>query len=316
MLASLLFFLWRRHHLRKARDSLIFSTPRATHMSHSQRAPPPSGPTAAGTGTGVASTTPSDRTDAQILNDLLATAYAHQNGRPPPPSSGNSSSGLSDEKRNQVVTILDRVSSPADSRSLTHAYPYPQVPPHPHAQSPTQAPSPSHQPTSDQHPGGGIPASLPPNAEIRSSIASWLRRHHPLQLNPMAGRADSREGSLRSPSTPGSPRSLASAASSASFGAGAMPKSPGFPVPKSPSPSGGGVSAGRGGGGASQQQENGNGKFLSVWSETSRATSGMVSEETSSVPSYYGQALGSPSEEREGGDVPDNRASSPVLGAK
>lgn len=50
-----------------------------------------------------------------------------------------------------------------------------------------------------------------PQAEIRSSIASWLRRHHPLQLNPMSDRNSmrsvSRCGSVTPTSNLTTPRS-------------------------------------------------------------------------------------------------------------
>jgi len=50
-----------------------------------------------------------------------------------------------------------------------------------------------------------------PQAEIRLSIASWLRRHHPLQLNPMSDRNSmrsvSRCGSATPTSNPTTPRS-------------------------------------------------------------------------------------------------------------
>ncbi|KAK0658024.1 hypothetical protein B0T16DRAFT_402893 [Cercophora newfieldiana] len=260
MLASLLFFLWRRYHLRKARDSLTFFT------SPTAGAP---GPEATTSRVGD----PLTRTDSQILNDLLATAYAHQNGRTTPP-------GIASEKAHQVLTVLDRVPPPEGEDNV--------------------------------HGANGIP-----NATIRSSIASWLRRHHPLQLNPMADGEDarSREGSINSPSSPRSP---------GIGGSGSIPKSPG--IPKSPSPLSTMASTPEDTRPPLQQhqkpqQQQQQGKFLSVWSDTSRATSVPSSEGLGSVLGYYGQALGSPTETapKEGDSLPavgKNRSSSPVLGVR
>ena len=176
------------------------------------------------------------RTDSQILDDLMAQAYAHQNG-------GGIPTGYvvsSDEKKQNgtVVTILDG------------------------------APPPGHQP------------------EIRSSIASWLRRHHPLQLNPMSA---NHPGYPASPL--GSPRITT------------PPRSPNPPIP-SPTPS------------PRQPKQPDPSRLKSVWSNSSGVTSDITSDgNTNSIIGLYGQASGSPTDvtsEEPGRN--ENRASSPVLG--
>lgn len=75
------------------------------------------------------------RTDSQILDELMNTAYAHQNG-----------GVVTDEKRK---TRLDSTNPSEGAVEEGVSFPY--------------------------H-----------TAKIRPSIASWLRRHHPLQLNSLS----------------------------------------------------------------------------------------------------------------------------------
>lgn len=81
------------------------------------------------------------------------------------------------------------------------------------------------------------------NAQIRNSIASWLRRHHPLKLNPLADGTDN-AGSGASGSGGNMRSSFFSTLtrSNRNSVASSQPRSPGF-WPKSPGlmvPSGGG----------------------------------------------------------------------------
>ncbi|KAK0631261.1 hypothetical protein B0T14DRAFT_549139 [Immersiella caudata] len=209
MLASLLFFLWRRHHLRKARDSLTFST--STSGDHGGTGHSHGAETAEIAQVQRMEARPDARSDEQILNELLASAYAHQNGNAPGAVSSSSATTIADEKAQQVRTVLDRFPAPPVRNSFV---------PDGDAQGQEQV--------QGQGQGGMLQV---PNAQLRNSIASWLRRHHPLQLNPMAGRG-SREGSLKSPGTPGTPRSVGSGSGSGVSGSLGVP-SQGVPSPRS-----------------------------------------------------------------------------------
>ena len=80
------------------------------------------------------------------------------------------------------------------------------------------------------------------NAEIRNSIASWLRRHHPLKLNPLAdstgngggGGGSGSGGNMRSSFFSALSRSNRnSVASTQPRSPGFWPRSPGLMVPSS-----------------------------------------------------------------------------------
>src|SRR3954466_107089 len=99
MLGAIFFFLWRRRHLRRARDSLIFDrTLTAAPRSVERGAGPPL-----------------TRTDSEILNDLLTSAYAHRNGQSLPAANPGSGNNFSNEKAGQVVTVLKRFPSSASN---------------------------------------------------------------------------------------------------------------------------------------------------------------------------------------------------------
>jgi hypothetical protein len=79
------------------------------------------------------------------------------------------------------------------------------------------------------------------NAQIRNSIASWLRRHHPLKLNPLADGTDNgggggsgSGGNMRSSFFSALSRSNRnSVASTQPRSPGLWPRSPGLMVPSS-----------------------------------------------------------------------------------
>lgn len=142
LLAGLLFFLWRwkrsrkGHRLDDSAPELPYSNANKFHPNTHQ------GPSA----------TIDPRSNSQILDDLIAASYAHQNGGSLPAGGAWSSQ---DEKRD-----MEGAAAAAHIGNLS--------------------------PQSRQ--------IEEPQPQIRFSIASWLRRHHPLKLNPMG----SKRGSMAS----------------------------------------------------------------------------------------------------------------------
>ncbi|KAK1778015.1 hypothetical protein QBC45DRAFT_415396 [Copromyces sp. CBS 386.78] len=104
---------------------------------------PPPATAAGGVGADQLSTNLDPRSNSQILDELLAASYAHQNGQ-----DGNNTYSI--PSGYVVPTALGEKG--ADS-----AYPVTII-----------QPEPTHQP------------------ELRKSVASWLRKHHPLKLNPLS----------------------------------------------------------------------------------------------------------------------------------
>ncbi|KAK3328799.1 hypothetical protein B0H66DRAFT_596414 [Apodospora peruviana] len=125
LLCGLGYFLWKRYLVHREREIASWS-------SSPNNATPPAHPDA--------SATIDPRTNSQILDDLIAASYAHQNGGGTSPAVGF------------VATT--------DEKTPDGTYPVSILPPAPKGSQP----------------------------EIRSSIASWLRRHHPLHLNPLSQR--------------------------------------------------------------------------------------------------------------------------------
>ncbi|EGZ76902.1 hypothetical protein NEUTE2DRAFT_153674 [Neurospora tetrasperma FGSC 2509] len=102
--------------------------------------PPPA--TAAGAGAGHLSSNFDPRSNSQILDELIAASYAHQNGQDSSIPNGY---------------VLPDPTTALDEKQADGAYPVTII-----------QPAPTHQP------------------EIRKSVASWLRKHHPLKLNPLS----------------------------------------------------------------------------------------------------------------------------------
>ncbi|CCC07989.1 hypothetical protein SMACR_01554 [Sordaria macrospora] len=105
---------------------------------------PPPATAAGGAGADQLSTNFDPRSNSQILDELIAASYAHQNGH------DNTNNTYSIPNGYVLPTALDE--KRADS-----AHPVTII-----------RPAPTHQP------------------EIRKSVASWLRKHHPLKLNPLS----------------------------------------------------------------------------------------------------------------------------------
>ncbi|KAK1752787.1 hypothetical protein QBC47DRAFT_432561 [Echria macrotheca] len=99
--------------------------------------------------------------------------------------------------------------------------------------------------TSSTDEKGTVVVNVAENAQIRSSIASWLRRHHPLQLNdPAAERASLRSvsrGGSEGGSGPGTPRTPRTPGTAGSVSPVSGAGSPGHP----PSPGSAGAGSGR-----------------------------------------------------------------------
>ncbi|KAJ4416597.1 hypothetical protein N0V85_002229 [Neurospora sp. IMI 360204] len=102
--------------------------------------PPPATAAGAGVGADQLSANSDPRSNSQILDELIAASYAHQNGQ---------------EQSIPDGYILS--STALDEKQADGAYPVTII-----------QPAPTHQP------------------EVRKSVASWLRKHHPLKLNPLS----------------------------------------------------------------------------------------------------------------------------------
>lgn len=97
--------------------------------------------------------------------------------------------------------------------------------------------------------------------QIRRSIASWLRRHHPLDLNPLGGRS----------STASAPRTTGGRSSMASSAARTTISQVNELSPPPP---------------AHQRQQQDKAKFVSVWSDSTPDAS---SSGSTSIISFYGK---------------------------
>lgn len=107
--------------------------------------PPPATAAGAGVGADQLSTNFDPRSNSQILDELIAASYAHQNGQ---------------DGTNNTYSIPNGYVLPAtvpDEKRADGAHPVTII-----------QPAPTHQP------------------EVRKSVASWLRKHHPLKLNPLS----------------------------------------------------------------------------------------------------------------------------------
>lgn len=108
--------------------------------------PPPATAAGAGVGADQLSANFDPRSNSQILDELIAASYAHQNGQ--------------DNNANNNYSIPNGYvlsSTALDEKQADGAYPVTII-----------QPAPTHQP------------------EVRKSVASWLRKHHPLKLNPLS----------------------------------------------------------------------------------------------------------------------------------
>ncbi|KAM7205769.1 hypothetical protein V8F20_003002 [Naviculisporaceae sp. PSN 640] len=134
LFAGLLFFLWRWKRSRKG-HRLADDPPELPYSSPNNLIP------------GLSATV-DPRSNSQILDDLIAASYAHQNGNTAP---GGGAWSAQDEKRDMEAAHIANLTP--QSRQIED-----------------------------------------PQPQIRFSIASWLRRHHPLKLNPLG----SKRGSMAS----------------------------------------------------------------------------------------------------------------------
>ncbi|KAK0624573.1 hypothetical protein B0T17DRAFT_244726 [Bombardia bombarda] len=134
LIAALLFFVWKRYRARHRPDeSTQFGSGGGGGGAQT------SGAAAVAGGGGDV------RTQSQIMDELMAASYAHQNGGAAPPAMS-------------IAPIPDGYLQ--NEKGPDGSYPVTII-----------QPAPLRQP------------------ELRFSIASWLRRHHPLKLNPMSGQS-------------------------------------------------------------------------------------------------------------------------------
>jgi len=182
---------WKRRSCRRVADEQV-------------RTPSVFEPPVAKPDTSAAQTTLDDRTNSQILDELIATAYGD--------TKSNRSSAVADEKRR--TDSFNSRSAPDDiDNGVT--YPY-------------------HQ------------------AKMRPSVASWLRKVHPLQLNALSRWSFSTTKTRSSTATPSNRNTTTSAILSPRSLGPAMPVPP---VPAIPAE-------------ARMRSD----RFKSVWSETSAGT--------------------------------------------
>ncbi|KAK4220299.1 hypothetical protein QBC37DRAFT_5773 [Rhypophila decipiens] len=178
LLAGLLFFLWRWKRARKG-HRLDDDAPELPYSNANNQ-----------TGATGPSATIDPRSNSQILDDLIAASYAHQNGGTMPAGGVWSAQ---DEKRDLEHANVANIAP--QSRQLEDDQP-----------------------------------------QIRFSIASWLRRHHPLKLNPMGSKrgsmassavssAFSRSGSGASKNSVSSPPTVRDSSSSSILNVKTMMKS-------------------------------------------------------------------------------------------
>ncbi|KAK1752266.1 hypothetical protein QBC47DRAFT_69076 [Echria macrotheca] len=228
LLSSVIYFFWRRH--KRHQKTLSSSTSRSLGPGPGLSSPP---------GAGSPLPPANTRTDSQILDELMTSAYAHQNGGIP----------ITDEKHR----VTSSYSSEAEAEVTS--FPYNQ-------------------------------------AKIRPSIASWLRRHHPLQLNSLSRWSGTTTTTTVS-SVPTTPFSISAYAARNTFASSASssrrntsaenefvppPPVPALPAvvyvpssssvpPLTPAAAAGGVN-GVGEGGEEKRGRQNNSRFKSVWSDT------------------------------------------------
>ncbi|KAK0719255.1 hypothetical protein B0H67DRAFT_681423 [Lasiosphaeris hirsuta] len=135
-------------------------------------------------------------------------------------------------------------------------------------------------PTDEKHPSGSrvtlLEAAPPPGPQpvIRLSIASWLRRHHPLKLNPLASaRGSTFTASARGSTFTAAASNRSSTASEAPVMSAAVPPAyyPAAPAPLRPAQARAPVL-----------------RYQSVWSESSVARSSVAVSEGDTLADLYG----------------------------